>query len=55
MSRYIATITIGALVGGLLGLLVGLFLPGLENPFTYMAIGIAVGAGVSLAFRSRDG
>ena len=51
VSRGIATITIGVLVGGGLGLLVGFLLPGLDNPFVYMAIGIAVGAGASIAFR----
>lgn len=42
-------IAIGAIVGGVLGLLVGLLLVGLtdsiDNPFWAMSIGIAVGAG----------
>lgn len=39
-------ILIGAVVGGVLGLLIGLVLRA-ENPFIYMGIGIAVGAGVA--------
>jgi uncharacterized membrane protein len=45
----VAAITVGAVVGGALGLLLGL-VSAADNPFTYMAIGIAVGAAASLAF-----
>lgn len=48
-SATARNITIGALVGGVLGLLVGLLLVGvtdsIDNPFWAMSIGIAVGAG----------
>ena len=50
MSRTIAAIVVGALVGGGLGLLIGL-VSGAGNPFVYMAIGIAVGGGAYLAIR----
>jgi hypothetical protein len=50
VSRTVAKIVVGALVGGVLGLLAGFLLPGVGNPFTYASIGIAVGAGASLAF-----
>ena len=52
MSKTIAAIIIGATIGGGLGLLIGL-ISGAGNPFTYMAIGIAVGAGASIPLMGR--
>ena len=45
-SGTIALIVVGALVGGGVGLIVG----GVDNPFYIMAVGIAVGAGGSVAW-----
>jgi hypothetical protein len=53
-GRAFAAITIGAVAGGALGLLLGV-VSGADNPFTYMAIGIAVGAGASLAYPGARG
>jgi len=47
MSKALTSITVGAVVGGLLGFLIGLVT--MDNPFTAMAVGIAVGAGASSA------
>jgi len=57
MSRAIAKITIGALIGGAIGLLVGLALASTSiggNPFLYVGIGIAVGAGISTVFGNDE-
>lgn len=51
MSRMTAAITVGAIAGGVLGLLVGLVLApmtDLGNPFYCVGIGLAVGAGIGL-------
>jgi len=48
-SRAIASIVVGALIGGGVGLIVG-SVGGVDNPFYIMAVGIAVGAGGSLAW-----
>ncbi len=48
-SRTIALIVVGALIGGRVGLIAGL-VGGVDNPFYIMAVGIAVGAGGSLAW-----
>ena len=52
LSRSVAAITVGAIVGGVIGLVVGLLI-GVDNPFVYMGIGIAVGAGMSIPFIVR--
>lgn len=57
-SRAVARITIGAFVGGAVGLVVGLVLLWLsvvENPFWAMSIGIAVGAASATTYLGRDG
>lgn len=47
MSRVVAIITTGAIVGGVIGLLAGL-LVGAGNPFYFAGIGMASGAAISL-------
>lgn len=54
MSRSVAIITAGAIVGGVLGLVAGL-LVGAGNPFFWAAIGIALGAAVTIPLISRGG
>lgn len=57
MSKTVAKITIGALIGGVVGFLIGLVLASTSiggNPFLYAGIGIAVGAGVSTVFGSDE-
>lgn len=49
ISRTIASIVAGALIGGGIGLIAG-SVGGADNPFYIMAVGIAVGAGGSLAW-----
>ena len=48
MGRAAARTVIGALVGGGLGLLLGVLVSE-GNPLVYVSIGVAVGAGASLA------
>jgi hypothetical protein len=57
MSKTVAKITIGALIGGVVGFLIGLVLASTSiggNPFLYASIGIAVGAGVSTVFGNDE-
>lgn len=54
MSRSVAIITVGAVVGGMLGLVAGL-LAGAGNPFFWAAVGIALGAAVTIPLLSRGG
>ena len=54
MSKGIAAITIGALVGGVIGLAAGLVI-GADNPFVYTGIGIALGAAMATPFIARGG
>ena len=54
MSRSVAIITVGAISGGILGLVIGL-LAGAGNPFSYAAIGIGIGAAISIPFFVRGG
>jgi len=52
MSRSIAAVAAGVLIGGGIGLLIGVAL-GAINPFVFGIIGIAVGVGASVALMVR--
>lgn len=54
MSRNVAAITIGGIVGGAIGLVAGLVVRA-GNPFLYAGIGIALGAALAIPFVARGG
>ena len=52
LSKSVAIITVGAITGGVIGLVLGLLLSA-SNPFVYMGLGIALGAAGSIPFIVR--